>query len=82
MPERPVHLQHGLPSVAVGRLVRCHGLCAQLMAEGLSTKAIASHLYLSPKTIESHRQHMMEKLDAHSIADLVKYAVREGLTTL
>ena len=54
----------------------------QLVAEGLTTKAIAYDLDVSVKTIETHRQHVMEKLDIHSIAELTKYAVREGLTSL
>jgi DNA-binding NarL/FixJ family response regulator len=54
----------------------------QLLAEGMSTKQIASCLNISAKTVETHRQHIMEKLDTRSIADLIKYAVREGLTSL
>jgi DNA-binding NarL/FixJ family response regulator len=54
----------------------------QLLAEGFSTKLIASRLNLSVKTIETHRRQVMEKLDAHSIAELTKYAIREGLTSL
>ena len=54
----------------------------QLIAEGWSTKQIASHLYVSIKTIETHRRQIMKKLDLHSIADLTKYAVREGLTSI
>lgn len=54
----------------------------QLLAEGLSTKNVAARLHVSVKTIETHRQHIMEKLNTHSIADLIKYAVREGLTSL
>ncbi|MBS1113821.1 MAG: nreC 3 [Nitrospirae bacterium] len=54
----------------------------QLIAEGKSTKQIASVLNLSVKTIETHRQQIMEKLDMHSIAQLTKYAIREGLTSL
>ena len=54
----------------------------QLLAEGNSTKEIASHLIVSVKTIETYRQHIMEKLDLHSIADLTKYAIRSGLTSL
>jgi DNA-binding NarL/FixJ family response regulator len=54
----------------------------QLMAEGESTKAIAARLAVSVKTVESYRQQVMEKLDLHSVAELTKYAIREGLTDL
>ncbi len=54
----------------------------QLMAEGLSTKQIARKLYVSVKTVETHRRHIMHKLEIHSIAGLTKYAIREGLTTI
>ena len=54
----------------------------QLMAEGVPTKAIAARLAVSVKTVESYRQQVMEKLDLHSVAELTKYAVREGLTAL
>ncbi len=54
----------------------------QLLAEGKSTKEIALELCVSTKTIESNRRQIMEKLDIHSVAELTKYAVREGLTSL
>ncbi len=54
----------------------------QLVAEGKPTKLIADELNLSAKTIEKHRQHVMEKLNIHSVAELTKYAIREGLTEL
>ncbi len=54
----------------------------QLMAEGKNTKEIASRLQVSVKTIETFRQHIMQKLDLHSLAELTKYAIREGLTSL
>jgi DNA-binding NarL/FixJ family response regulator len=54
----------------------------QLMAEGLSTKQIAKTLYVSVKTVETHRRHIMQKLEIHSVAGLTKYAIREGLTTV
>lgn len=54
----------------------------QLLAEGNTTKQIASGLGLSVKTIETHRSRIMEKLEMRSIAELTKYAIREGLTGL
>jgi DNA-binding NarL/FixJ family response regulator len=54
----------------------------QLVAEGKSTKQIALDLHLSTKTIEANRRQIMEKLNIHSVAELTKYAVREGLTAL
>ena len=54
----------------------------QLLAEGNTTKQIAHQLNLSIKTIESHRRNIMEKLKIHSIAELTKFAIREGLTTI
>jgi len=54
----------------------------QLLAEGLATKEIADRLNLSPKTVESHRRSVMDKLDIHSVAELTRYAIREGLTPL
>ena len=53
----------------------------QFMAEGKTTKQIAAALYVSVKTIESHRKQVMDKLGIHSIAELTKYAIREGLTS-
>ncbi|MFA5183676.1 MAG: response regulator transcription factor [Syntrophales bacterium] len=54
----------------------------QLMAEGRSTNQIAESLCVSVKTVEAHRKQMMNKLDIHSVAELTKYAIRQGLTSL
>lgn len=54
----------------------------QSLSEGLSTKRIAARLEVSVKTVETHRAQIMAKLDIHSIAELTKYAIREGLTSL
>ena len=54
----------------------------QLIAEGLSTKEIAQKLSVSVPTIETHRSHIMAKLKLHTVAELTKYAIRKGLTSL
>ncbi len=54
----------------------------QLISEGNSTKKIAEVLFISPKTVESHRANIMEKLNIHNIPELTKYAIRAGLTSL
>ena len=54
----------------------------QLIGEGKNTKQIALELHVSPKTIEASRRKIMEKLDAHSIAELVKMAIVGGLASL
>jgi len=53
----------------------------QLTAEGLSTKQIAHRLCISPKTADANRREIMNELDIFSIAELTKYAIREGLTS-
>jgi DNA-binding NarL/FixJ family response regulator len=54
----------------------------QLTAEGKAMKEIAAHLDISIKTVETHRRKVMEKLGMDSVAELTKYAIREGLTSL
>jgi DNA-binding NarL/FixJ family response regulator len=51
----------------------------QLIAEGHSNKEIATLLSVSPATIETHRAHILQKLDVHNTAELVLYAVRRGV---
>lgn len=54
----------------------------QLLAEGKSTREVAASLNVSTKTVETFRRLVMKKLDIHSIAELTKYAIRAGLTSL
>jgi two-component system, NarL family, response regulator NreC len=54
----------------------------QLIAEGKSNKEAATALFVSPTTIETHRARIMDKLDLHSTADIVLYAVRKGIVQL
>jgi DNA-binding NarL/FixJ family response regulator len=53
-----------------------------LLADGRSTRAIAADLAISPKTVDTHRKDLMNRLQIHHIAGLTKYAIRAGLTTL
>jgi len=53
----------------------------QLAAEGYSSKKIAQQLGLSPRTVEAHRAQLMERLDLHDVASLVRFAVKVGLVT-
>ena len=54
----------------------------QLLAEGLTIKQIAKQLHMSPKTVDARRRNIMNKLGVASVAELVKYAIRAGLTSL
>ncbi|PJA26153.1 MAG: DNA-binding response regulator, partial [candidate division Zixibacteria bacterium CG_4_9_14_3_um_filter_46_8] len=53
-----------------------------MIAEGLSNKQIANKLFLSVKTIETHRTHLMEKLGAHEVTALVRYAIKSGMISI
>jgi len=50
-----------------------------LIAEGLTNQEIAGRLYISIKTVQTHRAHIMEKLNLHDRTELVRYAIRKGL---
>ncbi len=76
------YVHQGGPEGASGALSSREREVLQLVAEGLTTKEIASKLHISVKTAETHRQRIMNKLDVHSVAELTKFAVREGLTSL
>jgi len=54
----------------------------QLLSEGLSTQQIADRLHVSIKTVATHREHVMQKLDISSLAELTRYALCEGLSSL
>jgi DNA-binding NarL/FixJ family response regulator len=67
---------------AFGRLTAREREVLQLTAEGKATKEVAMCLGVSVKTAETHRRSIMEKLNLHSVAELTKYAIREGLTSV
>lgn len=52
-----------------------------LLSEGKSSSEIAVRMHIAPSTVEVHRRNIMRKLDLHSVAELTKYAIREGLTS-
>ncbi len=54
----------------------------QLLAEGFKAKEVAQRLHLGVKTVETHRRNLMEKLDINNLVDLIRYALREGITSL
>lgn len=54
----------------------------QLLAEGHTSPEIARRMHISTRTVETHRRNIMKKLDLHSVAELTKFAIREGLTQL
>jgi two-component system NarL family response regulator len=54
----------------------------QLLAEGYTSPEIGRRLHISSRTVETHRRNIMKKLGLHSVAELTKYAIREGLTSL
>lgn len=63
------------------KLTSREGEVLKLLAEGSSSKEIAHILCISTRTVEHHRANMMRKLDLKTLADLIKYAIREGYTT-
>ena len=54
----------------------------QLLAEGKNTKEIAAELHISARTVDVHRKHVMDKLGLNSVAELTRFAMREGLVSL
>jgi DNA-binding NarL/FixJ family response regulator len=74
----PVFPSAGAES-AIAELTARERETAQLLAEGLSNKEIATRLDISVKTAETHRTNIMRKIGAHSLADVVRYAIRNGL---
>jgi two-component system response regulator NreC len=75
------HLLRAAPSIPSTLTAREREVL-QLLAEGKATKEIAFSFNLSVKTVEAHRQRIMEKLNIRTVAELTKYAIREGLTSL
>ena len=80
--EDKVYVSPGLALDAPGpRLARRERQIVALVAEGKRTAEIAAQLGISPATVEVHRRNIMRKLDLHSVAELTRFAVREGLVS-
>ncbi len=71
-----------LRSLGVPRLGSRERQVLQLIADGRTSPEIAERLHLAPSTVEVHRRNIMRKLDLHSVAELTKYAIRNGLTSV
>jgi DNA-binding NarL/FixJ family response regulator len=69
----------GLPKPNAGRLTSREAEVLQLVAEGSANKQVASALGISIKTVEKHRQHLMDKLNIHDTAGLTRYAISAGV---
>lgn len=74
-------LHEGDTNVALDSLTEREREVLRLVAEGYTTQEIAQQLVLSPKTVETHRAHIMDKLGLRSRSELVRYALRKGLLT-
>jgi len=77
---RPV--KRVLPGQEIKELTEREREVLQHVADGRSSKEIANLLFVTTKTIVWHRQSIMDKLDLRTVAELTKYAVRMGLTTM
>ena len=75
-------LGHGVSGSAYEILGSREVEVLQLLAEGLTSSEIAARMRIATSTVETHRRNIMRKLNLHSIAELTKYAVREGVSSL
>ncbi|MCK9986392.1 MAG: hypothetical protein AzoDbin1_02864 [Azoarcus sp.] len=75
-------LDHTPRDTSTPRITARERQVLQLIAEGHTSGRIAERLHLAASTVEVHRRNIMRKLDLHSVAELTKYAIRNGLTTI
>ena len=71
--------RYGLPKANGRRLTSRETEVLQLVAEGKANKQVAATLNISIKTVEKHRQHLMDKLNIHETAGLTRYAISQGI---
>jgi len=70
------------PRAGTGKLTERENEVLQLIAEGYTNNEIAKFMNISVKTVETHRAHIMGKLDIHDLAGLIKYAINKGIIVL
>ncbi len=80
--ERSTHAQAGREVSAYSSLGAKEREVLQLVAEGKTSAETAKEMHISLKTVETHRRNIVQKLGLHGTAELTKYAIREGLTSL
>lgn len=80
--ESLMEIEEGKPRVRQEQLSDREREVLQLFAEGRTTRQIAAELFVSAKTVETHRSHIMSKLGLKTIAELTRYAIREGITSV
>jgi len=78
-PASAPHIRSSRPKLNGVRLTSREAEVLQLVAEGLANKQIATELRISIKTVEKHRQHLMDKLDIHDTAGLTRHAIAVGM---
>ena len=79
---RATHTQAGVEESAYSTLGSREREVLQLVAEGKTSAETATEMHISIKTVETHRRNLAHKLGLHGTAELTKYAIREGLTSL
>jgi DNA-binding NarL/FixJ family response regulator len=82
VPALPARTGEPPPRMVATELTAREREVLQLIAEGMASKEIGGCLGITANTVETHRRHIMEKLHLRSVAELTKYALREGLTSL
>jgi DNA-binding NarL/FixJ family response regulator len=80
--DRSMHPSIGEKDSAYSSLGAREREVLQLVAEGKTSGEIAKEMHISIKTVETHRRNITQKLGLHGTAELTKYALREGLTSL
>ncbi len=74
-------LDNSTEHVATPRISARERQVLQLIAEGHTSARIAERLHIAPSTVEVHRRNIMRKLDVHNVAELTRYAIRNGITS-